>query len=74
MLGCCEMNVQAHMSAGAGQVPNQAGLPQPQQNGSTLAQQMHTLATGAVAAGGGPRMFTADADMNRARGFMQEQM
>ncbi|KAE7997531.1 hypothetical protein FH972_002158 [Carpinus fangiana] len=68
------MNVQAHMSAGAGQVPNQAGLPQPQQNGSTLAQQMHTLATGAVAAGGGPRMFAADADLNRARSFMQEQI
>lgn len=71
MLGCWEMNVQAHMSAGAGQVPNQAGLPQPQQNGSTLAQQMHTLATGA---GGGPRMFPAEADMNRARAHMQEKM
>ncbi|XP_059455856.1 histone acetyltransferase HAC1-like [Corylus avellana] len=65
------MNVQAHMSAGAGQVPNQAGLPQPQQNGSTLAQQMHTLATGA---GGGPRMFTAQADMDRARAHMQDKI
>lgn len=69
------MNVQAHMSSGAGQVQNQAGLPQPQQNGSTLVQQMHNLATGAAAAGGGLRtLFTVEPEMGRARAFMQEKM
>lgn len=63
------MNVQAHMS-GAGQVPNQAGLPQ--QNGSALAQQMHNLGGGG---GGGLRvLFTAETEMNRARAYMQDKM
>jgi hypothetical protein len=64
------MNVQAHMSSGAGQVQNQAGLPQPQQNGSTLAQQMHNLATG----GGLRTLFTVEPEMGRARASMQEKM
>ncbi len=69
--------MQAHMSSGAGQVQNQAGLPQPQQNGSTLAQQMHNLATGAAAAGGGGglrTLFTVEPEMGRARASMQEKM
>jgi hypothetical protein len=67
--------VQAHMSSGAGQGPNQAGLPQPQQNGSTLAQQMHSLATGGAASGGGLRaLFTVEADMIRSRTYMQDRM
>ncbi|KAF5451942.1 hypothetical protein F2P56_026995 [Juglans regia] len=62
------MNVQAHMS-GAGQVPNQAGLPQ--QNGSALAQQMHNLGSG----GGGLRaLFTGETEMNRARAYMQDKI
>ncbi|XP_040999545.1 histone acetyltransferase HAC1-like [Juglans microcarpa x Juglans regia] len=62
------MNVQAHMS-GAGQVSNQAGLPQ--QNGSALAQQMHNLGSG----GGGLRaLFTAETEMNRARAYMQDKI
>ncbi|KAG6725851.1 hypothetical protein I3842_02G051400 [Carya illinoinensis] len=60
------MNVQAHMS-GAGQVPNQAGLPQ--QNGSALAQQMHNLGGGGLRA-----LFTAETEMNRARAYMQEKI
>lgn len=67
------MNVQAHMSE-AGQVPTQAGLPQP---GSALAQQMHNLGGGGAVGsnGGGQRvLFSADAEMIRVRTFMQEKM
>ncbi|KAB1212752.1 Histone acetyltransferase HAC12 [Morella rubra] len=67
------MNVQAHMSE-AGQVPTQAGLPQP---GSALAQQMHNLGGGGAVGsnGGGQRvLFSADAEMIRVRTFMQEKI
>ncbi len=70
------MNVQAHMSGPAGQVPNQAASGAAPQNGSTLAQQMHNLGSGGSGGGGGVRAIfnNVDAEMIRARTIMQDKM